>query len=161
MKALIGNCVNSLTCLKLYLLFTSSKLETHLTNLGRQLHWCISWLNVFIYRPLSTIHATLWAQWLMPTKLILVQLICGGKLERVVSCSNSHAWMTILFWTKDNLADDYYSGIMDYCSIHVKHIININTSTQMSMCQLQTLQLFKHYSSPHLIKPPFLLTCDV
>lgn len=35
------------------------------------------------------------------------QLICGGKLESVVvSGSNSHAWIRILFWTNANLVDD-------------------------------------------------------
>ncbi len=83
------------------------------------------------------------------------KLICGGKLEWVVaSCSNT-AWIRILFSAKDNLVDDEYSGIIDYCSVRVGHIINIYASTQMSMGQLQTLLVFKYYSCPSLDKPPF------
>lgn len=85
--------------------------------------------------------------------------IIGGQ-ELYQSCVN-----TYLLQSPDDLADDYCSGTINYCSTHKGHkhtlIIYIYASTQISKRLLQTLSALHIIHARHLTKAQFLLTCDV
>lgn len=72
---------------------------------------------------------------------------------------------TYLLKSPDDLADDYRSGTINYCSTHEGHkhtlIIYIYASTQISTGLLQTLSALHIIHACHLTKTQFLLTCDV